>query len=112
MPHSSIPLTCCLACLAIVILALIRDPGKGTLKGLTPYLPMQLPYWTPIQLVPEGLWDAQVVLTDMAAAMLRSLPPPALSPPLLCDDCSAPSRWHARDPHACAGSLLYEASSW
>jgi hypothetical protein len=112
MPHSSVPLTCCLACLALVILTLIRDSGKGTLQGLKPYLPAKLTYWTTVLMVLVGQWDTQAVLTDMAAATLRSLPLPALYPPMLCDDCSAPSRWQARDPHACAGSPLYEASSW
>jgi hypothetical protein len=111
MPHASVPLTCCLACLARVILALIRDLGTVTLKGLKPSLPTKLPSWTPVRMVRTGQRDAQAVLTNMAAAMLRSLPPPALSPSLLCDDGSALSLWHARDPHACAGSLLSEAST-
>jgi hypothetical protein len=58
-------------------MALIRDPGKGTLKGLKPYLPPTLKYWTTLRMVRSGQWDAQAVLTDMATATLRSLPPPA-----------------------------------
>jgi hypothetical protein len=60
-----------------LLIALIRDPGKGTLKGLTPYLPPTLTYWTTLRMVRSGQWDAQAVLTDMATATLRSLPPPA-----------------------------------
>jgi Transposase DDE domain len=60
-----------------LVIALIRDPGKGTLKGLRPYLPPKLPYWTTVRMVRSGQWDAQAVLTDLAAATLRSLPPPA-----------------------------------
>jgi Transposase DDE domain len=60
-----------------LLMALIRDPGKGTLKGLKPYLPPMLKYWTTLRMVRSGQWDAQVVLTDMATATLRSLPPPA-----------------------------------
>jgi hypothetical protein len=58
-------------------MALIRAPGKGTLKGLRPYLPAKLPYWTTVRMVRSGQWDAQAVLTDRATATLRSLPPPA-----------------------------------
>jgi hypothetical protein len=58
-------------------MALIRDPGKGTLKGLKPYLPPTLKYWTTLRMIRSGQWDAQAVLTDMATATLRSLPPPA-----------------------------------
>jgi hypothetical protein len=58
------------------MVALIRAPGKGTLKGLRPYLPSKLPYWTTVRMVRSGQWDAQAVRTDLAAMTLRSLPPP------------------------------------
>jgi hypothetical protein len=60
-----------------LVVALIRAPGKGTLKGLRPYLPAKLPYWTIVRLVRSGQWDAQAVMQEMAAATLRALPPPA-----------------------------------
>ena len=60
-----------------LVIALLRDPGKGTLKGLRPSLPPKLPYWTTVRMVRSGQWDAQAVLTDLAATTLRSLPPPA-----------------------------------
>ena len=59
-----------------LVIALIRAPGKGTLKGLRPYLPSTLPYWTTVRMVRSGQWDAHAVITDVAAATLRSLPPP------------------------------------
>lgn len=59
-----------------LVVALIRAPGKGTLKGLRPYLPSKLHYWTTVRMVRSGQWDAQAVLTDLATATLRSLPPP------------------------------------
>jgi hypothetical protein len=59
-----------------LVVALTRAPGKGTLKGLRPYLPSTLPYWTTVRMVRSGQWDAQAVITDVAAATLRSLPPP------------------------------------
>jgi Transposase DDE domain group 1 len=59
-----------------LLIAVIRDPGKGTLKGLKPYLPPTLKYWTMLRMVRSGQWDAYAVLTDMATATLRALPPP------------------------------------
>ena len=59
-----------------LLVALIRAPGKGTLKGLRPYLPSKLHYWTTVRMVRSGQWDAQAVITDLAATTLRSLPPP------------------------------------
>jgi hypothetical protein len=59
-----------------LVIALIRAPGKGTLRGLKPYLPSKLHYWTAVRMVRSGQWDAQAVITDVAAATLRSLPRP------------------------------------
>jgi hypothetical protein len=60
-----------------LLIALIRDPGKGTLKGLGAYLPLKLPYWTTLRMVRSSQWDAVAVMTQMAMATLRALPPPA-----------------------------------
>jgi len=60
-----------------LLIALIRDPGKGTLKGLGAYLPLTLPYWTTLRMVRSSQWDAVAVMTQMATATLRALPPPA-----------------------------------
>jgi hypothetical protein len=60
-----------------LLVALIRDPGAGTLKGLCPYLPPHLSYWALIRMLRSGKWDAQVVLTGIADKVLRSLPPAA-----------------------------------
>ena len=60
-----------------LVIALIRDPGKGTLKGRGTYLPSTLPYWTTLRMVRSSQWDAAAVMTQMATATLRTLPPPA-----------------------------------
>jgi hypothetical protein len=60
-----------------LLIALIRDPGKGTLKGLGAYLPLKLPYWTTLRMVRSSQWEAVAVMTQMATATLRALPPPA-----------------------------------
>jgi Transposase DDE domain len=59
-----------------LLIALIRDPGKGTLKGLQAYLPPTLKYWTTWRLIRSSQWDAEAVVDDMATATLRALPPP------------------------------------
>ena len=60
-----------------LLVAIIRDPGAGTLKGLCPYLPPHLSYWALIRMLRSGKWDAQVVMTGIAEKVLRSLPPAA-----------------------------------
>jgi hypothetical protein len=60
-----------------LLIALIRDPGKGTLKGLMSYLPPTLNYWTPLRMIRSGQWDAAAVIEGMATTTLRTLPPPA-----------------------------------
>jgi hypothetical protein len=59
-----------------VLIAVIRDPGKGPLKGLGASRPPQLPSWTTLRMVRSGPWDAQAVITDVAAATRRALLPP------------------------------------
>jgi hypothetical protein len=60
-----------------LVMALIRDPGKGTLKGLKPYLPPTLKYWTTVRMLRSGQWDAEAAVCDLATATLRTLPAPA-----------------------------------
>ena len=60
-----------------LLVAIIRDPGAGTRKGLCPYLPPHLSYWTLIRMLRSGTWDAHAVRSGMAAQVLRSLPPAA-----------------------------------
>jgi DDE family transposase len=60
-----------------LLMALMRDPGKGTLKGLHAYMPPALKYWTTMRMIRSGQWEAEAVLSAMATATLRALPPPA-----------------------------------
>jgi Transposase DDE domain group 1 len=60
-----------------LLIALIRDPGKGTLKGLMSYLPPTLQYWTTMRMIRSGQWDAAAVIKGMATTTLQTLPPPA-----------------------------------
>ena len=60
-----------------VLIALILDNGKGTLKDLCQHLPATLKYWTLLRLVRSGQWDEDAVVERMAHDVLRWLPPPA-----------------------------------
>jgi hypothetical protein len=60
-----------------LLMALIRAPGKGTLKGLKPYVPPTLHYGTTVRMLRWGQGDAAAVVCDMATATLRALPPPS-----------------------------------
>jgi hypothetical protein len=60
-----------------LLIALILDHGKGTLKGLCQYLPPRLKYWTLMRMVRSGQWDADILVSQMAHDALRYLPPPA-----------------------------------
>ena len=107
-----------------LLMAWIRDPGKGTLKGLTSYLPPTLKDWTTIRMVRSGQWDAQAVLTDMATATLRSLPPPADGMLYLIGDSTwkdkrgrqhplgHTTRHSAHDPYTFGFELVLLMASW
>src|SRR5262249_58358638 len=45
-------------------------------RGGGPSWPAPLPSGTTVRMVRSGPWEAHAVLTDVAAATLRSLPPP------------------------------------
>jgi len=73
-----------------VLIALLRDPGKGTLKELGTSLPLTLPYGTTLRMVRASQWEAAAVMTQMAAATLRTLPPGGPSRTLInCMDSSS-----------------------
>jgi hypothetical protein len=60
-----------------LLMAVMRDPGKGTLKGRKPYLPPPLKYWTTLRMIRSGQGDVEAVVGDLATATCRALPPPA-----------------------------------
>jgi hypothetical protein len=60
-----------------VLIALILDHGKGTLKDLCQYLPRTLRYWTLVRMVRSGQWDEEALVMRLASDALRWLPPPA-----------------------------------
>ena len=60
-----------------VLIALILDNGKGTLKELCGYLPPKLRYWTLMRMVRSGQWDADVLVSQMSRDVLNWLPAPA-----------------------------------
>jgi hypothetical protein len=57
-----------------LLIALILDNGKGTLKELCGYLPPKLRYWTLMRMVRSGQWDNQVLVDEMSRDVLGWLP--------------------------------------
>jgi len=60
-----------------LLMALVRAPGKGTLKGLHAYMPPTLHYWTTLRMMRSKQWDAEAVVYDLATTTLRTLSPPS-----------------------------------
>jgi hypothetical protein len=60
-----------------LLVALILDQGKGTLKGLSRHLPPRIRYWSLMRMVRSGQWDAQALLSEMVGQVLPWLPAPA-----------------------------------
>jgi Transposase DDE domain len=59
-----------------LLVVLILDFGKGTIKGLSRLVPKRIRYWALLRLIRSGQWDAQALIEDMAAQTLALLPPP------------------------------------
>ena len=84
-----------------LLMALIRDPGKGPLKGLKPYLPATPNYWTTMRLLRSGQWDAAAGVCDLATATLRGLPPPADGVLYLIGDSTVKEKRGRKHPVGC-----------
>ncbi|MEW6737727.1 MAG: transposase, partial [Acidobacteriota bacterium] len=52
------------------------DQGKGTIKAMHRLLPSKLTYWAMMRMIRSGLWDADMLITDMVEVVLATLPPP------------------------------------
>jgi DDE family transposase len=107
-----------------LLMALMRAPGKGTLKGLQAYLPSTLKYWTTMRMIRSGQWEAETVLSAMATATLRALPPPADSILSLLGDSTLKEkrgrkhplghtiRHSERDPYTFGFAIVLLIASW
>ena len=106
------------------LVGIIRDPGAGTLKGLCPYLPPPLSYWSLIRMLRSGKWDAHAVMSGMADKVLRSLPPAADGKLFLIGDTThKPKRGHkhplghvtrqsASSPYTFGFDMVVVVASW
>ena len=59
-----------------LLVLLIIDFGKGTLKGFSRLVPERIRYWALLRLIRSGQWDAQALIQDMVDQTLPWLPPP------------------------------------
>jgi hypothetical protein len=107
-----------------LVMALVRDPGTGTLKGRGASLPPKLPYWTTLRMIRSRQWDANAVLEQMATAPLRALPPPADGILSLIEESTLQdkrgrkhplghtTRHSAHDPYRCGFEMVLRMARW
>lgn len=60
-----------------LLVMLLIDQGKGTLKELSRLMPERIKYWALMRMVRSGWWDERALVTELSAEVLRHLPPPA-----------------------------------
>lgn len=60
-----------------LLVMLLLDHGKGTLKELSRLMPERIKYWALMRMVRSGWWDEQALVTALSRDVLASLPPPA-----------------------------------
>jgi len=60
-----------------LLVMLILDSGKGTLKGMGRLMPQRIKYWALMRMVRSGWWDEHALITEISAEVVRNLPPPA-----------------------------------
>ena len=59
-----------------LLVLLIIDTGKGTIKSMHRIAPESIRYWTMMRMIRSGWWSPQDVLSDMVRQVLPMLPPP------------------------------------
>lgn len=60
-----------------LLVMLLIDQGKGTLKELSRLMPERIKYWALMRMVRSGWWDERALVTALSADVLSYLPPPA-----------------------------------
>jgi Transposase DDE domain len=60
-----------------LLVMLVIEQGKGTLKELSRLMPQRIKYWALMRMVRSGWWDERALVTELSAEVLRHLPPPA-----------------------------------
>jgi hypothetical protein len=60
-----------------LLVMLVIDQGKGTLKELSRLMPLRIKYWALMRMVRSGWWDEQALITELSLDVLSHLPPPS-----------------------------------
>jgi hypothetical protein len=60
-----------------LLVMLIVDQGKGTLKGMSRLMPERIKYWALMRMVRSGWWDERALVAEISAQVLADLPPPS-----------------------------------
>src|SRR4051812_3582781 len=58
-----------------LLVMLLVDQGKGTLKQLSHLMPQRIKYWALMRMVRSGYWDERLLISDIGSDVLRTLPP-------------------------------------
>jgi hypothetical protein len=83
-----------------LLVLLILDQGKGTIKGLSRIAPTRIKYWTMMRMIRSGWWDANSLLFEMVTHVLVQLPPPADSTLYLIGDSTLKGKRGVKHPLA------------
>ncbi len=83
-----------------LLVALLLCQGAAKLKHLTRLMPASLRYWTVLRMVRAGYWDIGVLIAELAAEVLLTLPPPADGTLHLIGDTTLTGRTGDRQPLA------------
>jgi hypothetical protein len=59
-----------------LLMMLLVDSNKVTLKELSRLIPEKIKYWALMRMVRSGYWDEVALIRDIGAEVLRILPPP------------------------------------
>ncbi len=59
-----------------LLIMLLVDTNKGTLKELSRLMPERIKYWALMRMVRSGYWDEMALIRDIGSEVLRILPPP------------------------------------
>jgi hypothetical protein len=58
-----------------LLMMLLVDSNKGTLKELSRLMPERLKYWALMRMLRSGSWDQRALIRDVGADVLGTLPP-------------------------------------
>jgi hypothetical protein len=59
-----------------ILVTLILETGRGTIKDLVLLMPASIRYWALMRMIRSGQWGAEALFAEMASDVVAFLPPP------------------------------------